>query len=108
MQLTLYIGHNIGNEQNALSHEHIVKQCKQTLKLSGLTAWTAYGYYDDNPEETSVIRVNGLSIADIKQIDERVQTLSAQLRQECIYRSVAKTDDMFIYANAETVEEMEA
>lgn len=85
---TARIGHDIGNETNALDARQIMAAAFEILKFEGCTAWEARGYWRGGYEETTVIEIAGLDEQTATAYMDALPDLAAALDQTSVYGTI--------------------
>lgn len=93
MRLELYIGHNIKDEEDKLTNDHIIAKTADTLGIDALTAYDAMGVWRGEIEKTTVIVICGLTRETAQALIAKIPKLAQALNQKTIYRSLIEASD---------------
>lgn len=97
-QVTLTIGHNVGNgERVAWTHEDVVTLVSEALALEGLTAYEVAGMWQGKRENSTRIEVIA-GEEEAARIVGLVPLISYQLAQEAIACEVRESATEFVPA----------
>ena len=93
---SIYIGCNVGTEENVLNPDDIIFSFGIATGLKDFTYNIQQGYFEGYPERTVVITV----ISDAIEVTEyQIDNLRKRFQQECILYTVEKIQGDFVYWN---------
>lgn len=103
LDITLFIGHNIGNK-DALTTQDICSEVVHTLRVKSLTAMDAFGMWNGMPETSTQIRIMGVDEAEANRIASLVPVLASRLRQDAIHMDAKPSTSVCIPASIPALE----
>lgn len=101
---TCRIGHDKGNDKNALNAQTILETALNVLDFNGCTTWEAVGYWRGGYEQTTVIEVAGLTKAEAQAFSDKLPELSDALGQTSIYGTITEAECAERFASEYTEE----
>lgn len=85
---TARIGHNVGEEADALTAESITETAFEILKFDGATIYEARGVWRSGMERATVIEIAGLDEQTANAYMNALPDLAAALDQTSVYGTI--------------------
>ena len=101
---TCRIGHDKGNQTNALNVQTILETASNVLDFDGCTTWEAVGFWRGGYEQTTVIEIAGLTKTEAQAFSDKLPELSNALGQTSIYGTIAEAECAERFASEYTEE----